>query len=47
MLIDAILKLHAQIQDTKLGANRRDEIVELERAALVAAPTSQMKGLLR
>ncbi len=47
MLMDAILKLHDQIQHTKLGAHRRDEIEELEAAALVAAPTIEMKGLLR
>jgi NADH-quinone oxidoreductase subunit B len=47
MLMDAILKLHQQIQDTKLGSNRAREIDELEAAALAAAPTSAMKGLLR
>ena len=40
MLIDAILKLHEQIQATKLGANRDAEITELETAALEATPTS-------
>jgi NADH-quinone oxidoreductase subunit B len=47
MLIDAILKLHDQIKAGKLGSNRRDQIVELETAALAAPPTSEMKGLLR
>ena len=47
MLIDAILKLHDQIQHTKLGAHRRAEITELESAALTATPTIEMKGLLR
>ena len=47
MLIDAILKLHKQIQATKLGANRAAEIEENETEALNALPTSQMKGLLR
>ena len=47
MLIDAILKLHAQVQSTKLGAHRAAEIEELETAALQALPTSEMKGLLR
>ena len=47
MLIDAILKLHDQIQDTKLGAHRQAEITELESAALTATPTIEMKGLLR
>ena len=47
MLIDAILKLHDEIQDTKLGPNRKAEIAELEAAALVAPSTGEMKGLLR
>lgn len=47
MLIDAILKLHDQVQHTKLGVNRANEIEELETAALRALPTSEMKGLLR
>ena len=47
MLLDAILKLHEQVQATKLGVNRQNEITELEAAALVAEPTSAMKGLLR
>ena len=47
MLFDAILKLHDKIQDTKLGANRREEIVELEAAALIAPTTLEMKGLMR
>jgi len=47
MLLDAILKLHDQVQAAKLGPNRRAEIAELETAALRALPTSQMKGLLR
>lgn len=47
MLIDALLKLHDQISDTKLGSNREREIVELEKAALVAPHTSELKGLLR
>jgi NADH-quinone oxidoreductase subunit B len=47
MLIDAILKLHDQVQHTKLGANRLAQINELEEAGLNALPTSQMKGLMR
>jgi NADH-quinone oxidoreductase subunit B len=47
MLFDAILKLHQQIQDTKLGANRRAEIVELEAVAMAAPSTLEMKGLMR
>jgi NADH-quinone oxidoreductase subunit B len=47
MLIDALLKLHDQINDTKLGSNRKREIISLEEAALVAPPTSAMTGLMR
>ena len=45
--MDAILKLHDQIQDEKLGSQRRAQVAELEPAALAAPPTSAMKGLLR
>ena len=47
MLLDAILKLHDQVQQTKFGVNRQNEIAELETTALRALPTSQMRGLLR
>ena len=47
MLIDAILKLHDQVQHTKLGANARREVLANETDALQALPTSQMKGLMR
>jgi NADH-quinone oxidoreductase subunit B len=47
MLIDAILKLHEQVQATKLGPHRLDQIETNEQAAMTAVPTSQMKGLLR
>ena len=47
MLIDAILKLHDQVQNTKLGVNRLAEIEANEASALKELPTSQMKGLLR
>src|SRR5213592_4682615 len=47
MLLDAILKLHDKIQNEKLGPNKVKEQRELEAAALAAAPTSEMKGLLR
>jgi NADH-quinone oxidoreductase subunit B len=47
MLIDAILKLHDQVQATKLGPNRLAEIEATEETALNALPTSQMKGLMR
>lgn len=46
MLIDAILKLHDQIQNTKLGINRVNEIVEQEQIALRAKSLTEMKGLL-
>jgi len=46
MLLDAILKLHEQISDTKLGANRAQVIKEVELAAMIAKPTHEMKGLL-
>jgi NADH-quinone oxidoreductase subunit B len=47
MLIDAILKLHAQVQGEKLGPHRLADIEAKEQAAMTAVPTSQMKGLLR
>jgi NADH-quinone oxidoreductase subunit B len=47
MLIDAILKIHDQIQDMKLGANAVREQEQLELAALTASPTLEMRGLLR
>jgi NADH-quinone oxidoreductase subunit B len=47
MLIDAILKLHDQVQHTKLGSNRARQIEELEESGLAALPTGQMKGLMR
>ncbi|MGA8257553.1 MAG: NADH-quinone oxidoreductase subunit B, partial [Nocardioides sp.] len=47
MLIDAILKLHDQVQHAKLGANRLAEIEATETAALQALPTSDLRGLLR
>jgi NADH-quinone oxidoreductase subunit B len=47
MLMDAIIKLHNQISDTKLGAHRVAEVREVEALALTAEPTAQMKGLLR
>ena len=46
MLIDAILKLHAQVQAGKLGSNRLAEIEEREDIALNALPTSDQQGLL-
>ena len=45
--MDAILKLHTKVQDIKFGANRDVEITQLEKKALLATPTGDMKGLLR
>ena len=45
-LMDAIIKLHTLIGDTKLGPNREAIIKEVELAAMNAKPTIQMKGLL-
>ena len=45
-LMDAIIKLHTLIGDTKLGPNREAVIKEVELAAMNAKPTIQMKGLL-
>src|SRR5690348_14323951 len=38
MLLDAILKLHDKIQNTKLGVHRKREIEELEKARLRQLP---------
>jgi NADH-quinone oxidoreductase subunit B len=46
MLLDAILKLHEQINNEKIGTNRTQIIKEVELAAMNAKPTHQMKGLL-
>ena len=46
MLMDAILKLHEQIGNEKLGPNREKIIKEVEAAALAAKPTHQLRGLL-
>jgi len=47
MLIDAILKIHDQIQDMKLGSNATVEMVANEQLALTSPSTAEMKGLLR
>lgn len=44
MLLDALMKLQEQIGDTKLGANRKRQIVELEQAALLATPVTASRG---
>jgi NADH-quinone oxidoreductase subunit B len=46
MLMDAILKLHAEIQRMPLGVNREEAARAAEEAALKALPTIEMKGLL-
>src|SRR5881628_2228704 len=47
MLMDAILKLHEQIQESPLGVNRTAAAQAAEQAALTARPTIELKGLLR
>ena len=47
MLLYAILKLHAKIQEMPLGVNREEAIREAEQAALSIPPTIELKGLLR
>lgn len=47
MLMDAIIKLHNQIQHTKIGADGRKVNEEREQLALAAEPLIDMKGQLR
>ena len=47
MLLDAILKLHEKIKNSKLGVNQQEAAREAEEAAMKALPTIEMKGLLR
>ncbi|MFM7623467.1 MAG: NADH-quinone oxidoreductase subunit NuoB, partial [Actinomycetota bacterium] len=42
MLMDAIIKLHEQIKDEKLGVNRKKIIAAVEKAALASLPTHQI-----
>ena len=42
MLMDAILKLHDHIGDSKLGVNREKVMREVEAAALAAVPTHEL-----
>jgi NADH-quinone oxidoreductase subunit B len=44
--MDAILKLHAEIQAMPLGVDREKAARAAEEAALKALPTIEMKGLL-
>ena len=46
MLLNAIIELHEQIQNCKLGVNRVAAARAAEAAALSATPTHQMNGLL-
>ena len=46
MLMNAIIKLHEQISETKLGVNRAQVIREVEAAALATKPLHQINGLL-
>jgi NADH-quinone oxidoreductase subunit B len=47
MLIDAILKIHDQVMDKKLGSNAKKEIIKNENIALKALPLIESTGLLR
>jgi NADH-quinone oxidoreductase subunit B len=44
-LMDAIIKLHEKISDTKIGVNREAVIKAVEEAALNAKPTIQLGNL--
>jgi NADH-quinone oxidoreductase subunit B len=44
MLLDAILKLHDKIQNTKLGPHRRKQIQELELAKMRSLPLLSQPG---
>src|SRR4026207_1584579 len=46
MLLNAIIMLHEQIENSPLGVNRVAAARAAEAAALAATPTHQMKGLL-
>src|SRR4051794_34023480 len=46
MLLNAIITLHEQIQNTPLGVNRAKAARAAEEAAMRATPTHAMKGLL-
>jgi NADH-quinone oxidoreductase subunit B len=46
MLMDAILKIHDQIQDMKLGKQREKQVIQLEDVGLKASPLIELKGLL-
>ncbi len=46
MLMDAILKIHDQIQDMKLGKQRVKQVIHLEDKGLKESPLIELKGLL-
>lgn len=46
MLLNAIVELQKQIQQTPFGVNRERAVAAAEAAALKAIPTEHMKGLL-
>jgi NADH-quinone oxidoreductase subunit B len=46
MLMDAILKIHDQIQDMKLGKQREKQVIQLEDNSLKESPLIELKGLL-
>ncbi len=46
MLMDAILKIHDQIQDMKLGKQREKQAIRLEDNSLKESPLIELKGLL-
>ena len=46
MLLDAILKIHDQIQDMKLGKQREKQIIQLEDKGLKESQLIELKGLL-
>jgi NADH-quinone oxidoreductase subunit B len=46
MLMDAILKIHDQIQDMKLGKQREKQVIQLEDHSLKESPLIELKGLL-
>src|SRR5690606_21616430 len=47
MLLDAIVKLHDKIQNTKFGVHRERQIEELERRALNPLPLVDDRGAVR
>ncbi|MBD2892411.1 NADH-quinone oxidoreductase subunit B family protein [Spirillospora sp. NPDC000708] len=44
MLLDAIVKLHDKVRNTRLGAHRRTEVVQQERARLTQLPLIDMRS---